>query len=69
MTKIEFVSSVKALYRVGNYSDSDSDRREDWTHSNMAGPACCGPLDEMIRAMGEANVLTASEIQEFYDTV
>ena len=69
MTKQEFLSHVRALYVVGNLSDSDSDRREDWTNPAMAGAACCSALDEMLRAMTDCGAITAHEAQSFYDNM
>ena len=69
MTKQQFLSHVAALYTVGNLSDSDSERREDWTRPEMAGSACCSALDSMLRAMVNAGALSSDERQEFYDNL
>lgn len=69
MTKPEFLAHVAALYRVGNYSDSDSPQREVWTVPAMAGLACCQHLDAMLWTMKREGVLTQDEIQEFHDTL
>ena len=69
MTKAEFIERVRELYRVGNRSDSDSPERESWTVSEMAGDACCRPLDNMLEAMKVAGVLTERELQVIYDTL
>ena len=69
MTKQQFLTSVAALYRVGNLSDSDSEEREDWTAPAMAGAACCAALDSMLREMTQSGVLTPYECQSFYDNM
>jgi hypothetical protein len=69
MTKVEFLNKVKALYRVGNASDSDSEAREDWTQPQMAGEACCKHLDAMLYAMLECDIITSEEHQELYDAL
>lgn len=69
MTKAQFLAHVAAIYRLGNLSDSDSPDRADWTRPEMAAGACCGALDDMLRAMVECGALTADEKQELYDTL
>ena len=65
MTKAEFIAHFKAMYRVGNRSDADE--HEDWTDADMAGYACCRPLDEMSRGLVKAGVWTEEERQAVYD--
>lgn len=69
MTKQEFLAHVRALYVVGNLSDSDSDSREAWTTPAMAGAACCRALDRMLREMTDCGAITSDEHQSFYDNM
>jgi len=69
MTKQEFLSHIRALYVVGNLSDSDSDSREAWTSPAMSGAACCKALDGMLRAMTDCGAITSDEAQSFYDNM
>jgi hypothetical protein len=67
MTKQQFLDHVRALYIVGNLSDSDSEQREEWTRPAMAGMACCAALDKMLHKLAEEAIFTHEEIQNFYD--
>lgn len=67
MTKAQFIEMFKAMYRVGNMSDSDSESREDWTDEAMSGPACCQLLDKMSGELVKCGVLTEEERQEIYN--
>jgi len=67
MTKEKFIEMIRAMYRVGNASDSDSDEREPWTHPDMAGEACCQLLDDMLARLRHCGVLTSSEVARIYD--
>lgn len=68
MTKSEFLKHVRALYVVGNRSDSDSPDKEDWTHHTMA-ETVCARLDQMMASMVDCGALTLNERQAFYDTL
>lgn len=69
MSKLEFIDAAKALYRVANMADSDSDpQREAWTHPSMAH-SVCQPLDAMFQGMVNSGVLTENELQGIYDTL
>lgn len=67
MTKVEFIAHFKAMYRVGNRSDTPVGEHEEWTHPRMAGDACCRMLDKMGHSLVECGVLTQEEHQAIYD--
>lgn len=71
MTKDKFFEKLAALYRVGNAADAGSgaEAREAWTHHTMAGEAFCRKIDEAMREMVKAGVLTEEEAQTWYDTL
>lgn len=69
MTKQQFLDHVAAIYRVGNFADSDSPQREAWTHPDMAGVACCAALDKMMHQMVRVGVLSAEDLQAFHDSL
>jgi hypothetical protein len=69
MTKGEFKAAWIAMYRVGNYADSDYEWRQEWTHPAMAGVACCKLLDQMANEMVRVGVLTQEEMQSMYDSL
>lgn len=67
MTKDQFIVMFKAMYNVGNRSDSDIETREGWTKPAMAGSACCQLLDQMSRKMVECGALTEEERDAIYN--
>ncbi len=69
MAKAEFIVHFKAMYNVGNRSDTPAGEHEEWTHPAMAGRACCALLDQMSRTMIDIGVFTEEERQEIYDTL
>lgn len=69
MSKAQFLAMFQAMYRVGNRADSDNPDREPWTQVDMAGKACCRPLDIMARELVKCGVLTEEERQTLYDTL
>jgi hypothetical protein len=66
--KASFFNNLAGLYRIGNASDS-AENKQAWTKGVMAGEACCGSIDKMMRAMVAGGVITEEECQEFYDTL
>lgn len=68
MTKEQFLAHIKALYRLGNRSDSDEHPSdESWTVPAMAGSLLCAKLDVLLHDLLHADVLTADEHQKLYD--
>lgn len=67
MTKDEFKEHFKAMYRVGNRSDTPADEHEEWTKAVMAGRACCRPLDSMAHALVDAGIWSEQERKEVFD--
>lgn len=71
MTKAQFLAHVKALYVVGNLSDSNDSEagqtgKPDWVVASMAS-SVCSRLDNMLHDMTNGGALTAEEVQSFYD--
>ncbi len=69
MSKAEFVQMFIKMYRVGNLADSDNENREEWTHVDMAGKACCRPLDHMARELVACGVLSDADFDAIYSAL
>lgn len=70
MTKEKFISTLAALYRVGNRGDVNASEKPadeaNWTHHSMAHDVC-HRLDLILQSLEKNGIIDADEMQSFYD--
>lgn len=68
MTKQEFLTMARKMYRVGNMGDSDNPARPDWVNPSTVN-AVCANFDAMFRDLEAGGVLSGDERQAIYDSL
>ena len=66
MSRMEFLSRVATLYRMGNLADHETNPNRDWTRPSMASHVCCA-LDKMMNNLLIDNIITDEEHRNFYE--
>jgi len=68
MTKLKYLATLQAIYRLANLSDSDSLQKAKWLDANASHHQCFR-IDQMLQSLVQSGSITEQDKQTFYDTM